>query len=178
MNCLLKITVACCYDAQGGACFGQPHRRTFGSVEVGARLDDLIGECLGQAVLGEMPVAVHHVEVELRRVDDEMVVVQVIGVGHGFQKPAPLVERDFRVPAVPDACSCFRFLRRELDGQAVMRSGFGASTCRADDAMVIAGRQGHPRPDLVRPCPDLGVICLGPERQRGLAGGLGRLPVT
>jgi hypothetical protein len=47
-----------------------------------------------------MPVAVHHVEVELRRVNDEMV-VKVIGVRHDFEKPAPFVERDFCAPAVP-----------------------------------------------------------------------------
>ena len=105
-------------------------------------------------------------------------VVQVIGVRHGFQQPAPLVERDFRAPAVPDARPCFRFLRRELDGHAVMRSGFDARACRADDAMVIASRQGDPRPDLVRPRFDLGMISFSPERQRSLAGGLGRLPVA
>jgi hypothetical protein len=36
-----------------------------------------------------MPVAAHHVEVELRRANDEMV-VKVIGVRHGFEKSGPL----------------------------------------------------------------------------------------
>ena len=105
-------------------------------------------------------------------------VIEVIGVRHGFQKPAPFVERDFRAPAVPDARPCFRLLRRELDGHAVMRSGFDARPCRADDAMVIAGRQGDPRPDLVRPRLDLGLVRFCPERQCCLARCLGSLPVT
>ena len=66
----------------------------------------------------------------------------------------------------------------ELDGHAVMRSGFDAGTRRRDDAVIVAGRQVDPGPDLVRPCLDLGVIGLGPERQRGLAGGLGGLAVA
>ena len=66
MDCLLEVPMTRRYDSKGDTCFDKSHWRAFGSVEVGARLDDLIGECLGQAVLGEMPVAVHHVEVELR----------------------------------------------------------------------------------------------------------------
>ena len=134
MDCLLEVSLARCYDTEGDARFRESHGRAFGSVEVGAGLDDLAGECLGHAVLGEMPVAVHCVEVELRRVDDE-VVVEVIGVWHRLQKPAPLVERDFGLPAIPDTCPCLCFLRGELDGYAVVRSSFDASTRRCNDAV-------------------------------------------
>ena len=84
MNGLLKVAMAGCYDAESDARFGKTHGDAFGAVEVGAGLDDLVGEGLGEATLGEMPVAVHRVEVELRRVNDE-VMVQVVGVRHGFQ---------------------------------------------------------------------------------------------
>ncbi len=122
MDCPLKVALASCDHSERDARFGESHRCAFGSVEVGAGLDDLGSEHLGRAVLGQMPVAVHRVEVELRRVDHE-VMVKVVGVGHGFQKPAPLVERDLGLPAVPDSCPCLGFLRGELDGHAVMRSG-------------------------------------------------------
>ena len=59
MDCLLKVALASCYDSEGDACFGESHGCAFGSVEVGAGLDDLVGEGLGEAVFGEMPVAVH-----------------------------------------------------------------------------------------------------------------------
>jgi len=71
MDCLLEVALAGCYDSEGDTCFGEPHRCAFGSVEVGAGLDDLGGERLGEAVLGEMPVTVHRVEVEFRRVDHD-----------------------------------------------------------------------------------------------------------
>ena len=48
-----------------------------GPVEIGTGPDDFAGECFGHAVLGEVPVAVHHVEVVFGRVDHE-VMVQVI----------------------------------------------------------------------------------------------------
>jgi hypothetical protein len=41
MNCLLKIALARCHDSEGDARFGKPHGGAFGSVEVGAGLDDL-----------------------------------------------------------------------------------------------------------------------------------------
>jgi hypothetical protein len=44
VDCLLKIALTCCYDTHGDSCFGKPHRRALGSVEVGARLDYLGGE--------------------------------------------------------------------------------------------------------------------------------------
>src|SRR5689334_5698147 len=100
MDSLLKVTLAGCYDSEGDPCFSESHGGAFGSVEVGAGLDDLAGEGLGETVLGQMPVAVHRVEVELRRIDHE-VMVQVVGVRHGFQQPASLVERDLGLPAVP-----------------------------------------------------------------------------
>ena len=111
MDGLFKVALAGCYDAEGDAWLRLVAWGAFGSVEVGAGLDDLVGEGLGHAVLGEMPVAVHRVEVELRRVHDE-VVIQVFRVRHGLQQSAALVERDFGLPAVPDPCPCLGFLRR------------------------------------------------------------------
>lgn len=49
---------------------------------------------------------------------------------------------------------------------------------RCDEAVVVAGRQGDPGPDLVRPHLDLSMTGLCPGGQRGLARGLGRLPVA
>ena len=46
-GCLLKITLACGYDSESDACFCESHRRAFGSIKVGAGLDDLAGERLG-----------------------------------------------------------------------------------------------------------------------------------
>lgn len=177
MDCLLKVALAGCYDSEGDACFGEAHGGAFGAVEVGAGLDDLVGERPGEAVLGEVPVAVHRVEVELGRVDDEMV-IQVVGVRHGFQELAALVEGDFGGPAVSDTGPGLRFLRGELDRDAVTRSGLDASSRRRDDAVVIAAGQVDPGPDLVCPRLDLGVISLGPERQCGLARGFRRLAVA
>ena len=177
MDCLLKVALPGCYDSEGDACFGEAHGCAFGAVEVGAGLDDLGGEGLGEAVFGEMPVAVHRVEVELRRVDDE-VVVQVVGVRHGLQRACVPCRARPRLPAVPDPCPRLGFLRGELDGHAVMRSGFDAGPRRRDDAVIIAACQVDPGLDLVRPCLDLGVIRLGPERQRALAGGLRGLAVA
>jgi hypothetical protein len=68
----------------------------------------------------------------------------------------PFVERDFGGPTVPDPCPCFGFLRRELDGHAVVQYGLDAGPRCCDDAVVIAAGQVDPGPDLVRPCPDLG----------------------
>jgi hypothetical protein len=106
------------------------------------------------------------------------VVVQVVGVWHGFQEFASPVERDFSGPAVPDPCPCFGFLRCELDGHAVTWSGFNASARRRDDAVVVAGCQVDPGPDLVRPRLDLAVIGLSPQGERGLARGLGGLAIA
>jgi len=47
VNRSFKITLARRYDSESNARFGESHRRAFGSVEVGARLDDLAGERLG-----------------------------------------------------------------------------------------------------------------------------------
>ena len=49
VDCLLKVALAGCYDAESDARFGEAHGGAFGSVEVGAGVDDLAGEGLGQA---------------------------------------------------------------------------------------------------------------------------------
>ena len=108
---------------------------------VAVALDNLSVCGADSVILGEMPVAVHRVEVELRRVDDE-VVVEVIGAWHGFEESASPVLRNLDEPSIPDTCPRLCFLRRELHGHAVMRRGFDVRPGRADDAMVIAGRQG------------------------------------
>ena len=59
-----------------------------------------------------------------------------------------------------------------------MRSGLDACTRRGDDAVIVAGGQIDPGPDLVRLRLDLSVIGLGPERERALARGLGGLAVA
>jgi hypothetical protein len=51
--------------------FGEPHGRAFGAVEVGAGPDDLVGQGLRHWVLTKVPVAIHGVEVELGRVNDD-----------------------------------------------------------------------------------------------------------
>jgi hypothetical protein len=51
VDCLLQVALACCYDAEGDAGFGESHGRALGSVEVGAGLDDLTGQRLGYAIL-------------------------------------------------------------------------------------------------------------------------------
>ena len=48
-----------------------------------------------------------------------------------------------------------------------MRGCFDTHPCRRDDAVVIAGRQGDPGPDLVRLRLDLGVVGFLPEGQCG-----------
>src|SRR5690242_8622258 len=67
-----------------------------------------------------MPVAVHRVEVELRRVDNE-VMVQVVGVRHRLQKAAPLIERNLGLPAVPHTRPRLCFQRRELSNRREAR---------------------------------------------------------
>ena len=47
MDCLLEIALAGCYDSERDARFGESHGVPFGSVEVGAGLDDLASEGLG-----------------------------------------------------------------------------------------------------------------------------------
>jgi hypothetical protein len=47
VDCLFKVALARCYDSERDACFGEAHGCAFGSVEVGAGLDDLGGEGLG-----------------------------------------------------------------------------------------------------------------------------------
>ena len=47
MDGLFKMALAGCYDSEGDARFGKAPGCAFGSVEVGARLDDLGGERLG-----------------------------------------------------------------------------------------------------------------------------------
>ena len=54
MDCLFKVALASCNNAEGNACFGEAHRGAFGSVEVSAGLDDLGAEGLGEAVLSEV----------------------------------------------------------------------------------------------------------------------------
>jgi hypothetical protein len=62
-------------------------------------------------------VAVHCVEVELGGVDDE-VVVEVLGIGQGFEDPTAGVEGDLNLSPIPDACTRLRALGEELDGDA------------------------------------------------------------
>jgi hypothetical protein len=90
-------------DTEGDVCFGQAQGGAFGPAEVGAGLDDLGGKGFGEAALAQMPVAVHRLEVELGRVDHE-VVVQDVRVRRGFRESAALVERDYSRPAAPDPC--------------------------------------------------------------------------
>jgi hypothetical protein len=45
-----------------------------------------------------------------------------------------------------------------------------------DDTVVLAGGQGRPGADLVRPGLDFLMVGFGTERQLGLGGGLGRRP--
>jgi hypothetical protein len=52
MDCLLNVSLACCRDSEGDACFGESHGGAFGSVEVGAGLDDFIGQGFGSMVKG------------------------------------------------------------------------------------------------------------------------------
>jgi hypothetical protein len=98
----------------------------------------------------------------------------------GLKKPAPLVERDFGQPAVPDTCPGFGFLSGELDGDGMVRSRFDSGMCRGDDAVVIAGRQSDPPlcPDLVCPRLDLGMISFFAEGQCCLACRLGGRAIT
>src|SRR5215831_21138210 len=101
-----------------------------------------------------MPVAVHRVEVELGRIDDE-VVIQVLGVGQRFEKPPPTVERDLRLAPIADACPGLRFLRSKLDSDAVMRCAALAGLGRGDDAVVVPAGESYPGADLVCPSLDL-----------------------
>ena len=85
----------------------------------------------GYRVFGEQPVAVHGVEVELGRVNDE-VVIEVLRVRQAVQEPAAPVESDFGLAPVADPRPGLGFLRGELHGDAVMRS-------------ALRGRPGPPR---------------------------------
>src|ERR1700683_5801032 len=97
-------------------------------------------------------------------------VVEVFGVWHGLQEPTPLVERDFGQSPIPDTCPCVGFLRRQLDGHAVVRSSLRTRTGRCDDAVIVTGSQGDPGPDLVGPGFDLWMVGLRAEGQRRLTG--------
>jgi hypothetical protein len=59
-----------------------------------------------------------------------------------------------------------------------MRSSLRARPGRSDDAVIVAGRQSDPGPDLVGPGLDLGMVGLRTEGQRRLAGRLRRLAVA
>ena len=56
--------------------------------------------------------------------------------------------------------------------------GLEPGSRRGDHSVVVAAGQVDPGADLVRPARDLGVLGLGGERERGLAGGAGGLPVA
>lgn len=47
MDRLLKVSLACRYDAEGNTRFGESHGCAFCSVEIGAGLDDLVREGFG-----------------------------------------------------------------------------------------------------------------------------------
>jgi hypothetical protein len=51
-------------------------------------------------------------------------VVQVFGVGHGFEQPPSLVERHLGLAPVPDPGPRFGFLGCQLDGDAVVGGRF------------------------------------------------------
>jgi hypothetical protein len=59
------------------------------------------GEVPGHLVLGELPVAVHGVEIELGRIDHE-VMANVLRVGHRIQQPPPAIQRDLGHAPVAD----------------------------------------------------------------------------
>src|SRR4029077_1129768 len=67
------IALAGSDHAEGDTGFREAHRCPFGA-EVSAGAYDLVGEVSGHLVFCEHPVAVHGVEVELGRIDHEMVV--------------------------------------------------------------------------------------------------------
>jgi len=111
VDSLLEVSLSRCYHAEGDACFGEAHGRAFGSVELGAGLDDLGGQGLSETVFGKVPVTVHRVEVEFGRVNDEMV-VQIIRVRYRFELPTPFVEGDLSLPPVSQASPRLRLLCR------------------------------------------------------------------
>jgi Replication initiator protein, pSAM2 len=56
VDCLLDVTLTCCYDAESNSGFCEAHRCSFGTVEVGAGVDYFVGQVLGHAVFGQVPV--------------------------------------------------------------------------------------------------------------------------
>jgi hypothetical protein len=77
--------------------------RSFGSVEIDAGPDHRIRERFGHAVLGEMPVAAHSIEVGIRGIDGEVTILT-----SSLVTPAT----EFPIAGV---------LRREITGQRTSR---------------------------------------------------------
>ena len=73
VNGFLNVALPGCDDSEGDPGFCGSHGRTFGAVDVGAGAD-LVCEISSELVLGEHAVAVHVVEVELGRIDGEVVI--------------------------------------------------------------------------------------------------------
>ena len=109
-------------DAVGDLRFGKAHGGAFGAVEVGAGLDDLVGQIFCHAVFGQVAVAVHGVEVELGRVYHE-VMGQVLWVGQGVECPPSPGERNLGLAAVSEPCPCLGFLRGQLHAHGAVRRG-------------------------------------------------------
>ena len=149
------------------------HGCAFGAVEVSAGTDYFVGEVFGHLVFGEHPVAVHGVEVELGRIDHE-VVIEVLRVGQRVQQPPPAVERDLRLATVSDPRPRFGLLRGQLHRDAMLRSYLGPGPGRGDDAVIVPAGEVHPGADLVRPGLDLRDGRPPRRATARLAGGLGR----
>ena len=97
---LFDVPLAGGDDAEGDPGFGCPHGCALGAVEVGTGPDHFLGKVTGHLVFGQLPVTVHGVEVELGRVDHE-VVVNVLRVGHRVQQPPSAVEGDLGLRRSP-----------------------------------------------------------------------------
>jgi hypothetical protein len=71
-DCLLKVSLRAATTPRVMRASASRMGARSGSVEVGAGLDDFIGQGFGETVFGEVPVAVHRAKAELRRVHHDV----------------------------------------------------------------------------------------------------------
>jgi hypothetical protein len=157
VNRICQIPFTRRHYSERDARFSYTHRCAFCSIEVGSSPDYLLGKSACHPILGQMPVTVHGVEVELGRVNYE-VIVQVVRIRKGFEQSAARIKGYLRLAPITDARPRLGFLGGELDGYSVMRCAFLASLGGGDDAVVVTTGERYPRPDLMSPSFDFGVI--------------------